>query len=359
MLSIIYYISGHGYGHTIRSVALMDALAKARPDCFFHIRTSTPPWLVREMSHTSCKIYDIPVDVGTVQSDSFRLNRGATLQACQRFFTGLDSMIEKEAGFAESVGARLIIGDVPPLAFEAAFRAQLPSVALANFTWDWIYVPYLSTHPDFQDIIHSIKEAYRKADLLLRLPFHGEMAAFQRVQDIPLIARRARRSSTEVRRSLGLADEETPLVLIALRPDDLQAVQLHRLAAISGYRFILLKGTHGDRRFVYVEPNEYYYPDLINAADVVVSKLGYGIVADCLAHCRPLVYIPREDFVEHEVLVEGINRCGVASELSYEDFLQGNWQEALDEVSLKSWRSEGIALNGAEVAAEHVLGMLE
>ena len=36
-------------------------------------------------------------------------------------------------------GFDLVVGDVPPLAFEAAAEAGVDSVAVANFSWDWIY----------------------------------------------------------------------------------------------------------------------------------------------------------------------------------------------------------------------------
>jgi hypothetical protein len=45
------------------------------------------------------------------------------------------------------------------------------------------------------------------------------------------------------------------------------------------------------------------YPDVVAAADVVVTKPGYGIVTDAIAGGTRLVYCDRGDFPEYPILV--------------------------------------------------------
>ncbi len=52
---------------------------------------------------------------------------------------GWDGRVAQEAAWLREAGARLVLGDIPPLAFAAAAEPGLPSVALGNFSWDWIY----------------------------------------------------------------------------------------------------------------------------------------------------------------------------------------------------------------------------
>ena len=42
---IVFYISGHGFGHAVRSVELIKALVAARPDARIVVKTSAPAWL--------------------------------------------------------------------------------------------------------------------------------------------------------------------------------------------------------------------------------------------------------------------------------------------------------------------------
>ena len=45
------------------------------------------------------------------------------------------------------------------------------------------------------------------------------------------------------------------------------------------------------------------YEDLVAAVDVVVTKPGYGIIAECIAAGTPMLYTSRGDFREYDLLV--------------------------------------------------------
>ena len=45
-----------------------------------------------------------------------------------------------------------------------------------------------------------------------------------------------------------------------------------------------------------------YIPDLIQASDVVIGKLGYGMVSEMIALRKPLLYVPRANFIEEPFL---------------------------------------------------------
>ena len=46
------------------------------------------------------------------------------------------------------------------------------------------------------------------------------------------------------------------------------------------------------------------YEDLVRAADVVVTKPGYGIISEAIANDTALLYTSRGRFVEYDVLVK-------------------------------------------------------
>ena len=50
-------------------------------------------------------------------------------------------------------------------------------------------------------------------------------------------------------------------------------------------------------------PDGLKHEDIVAAADVVVSKPGYGIVSECAAHRTPLLYTSRGRFAEYDVMV--------------------------------------------------------
>ena len=104
-----------------------------------------------------------------------------------------------------SLGAGLVVGDVPPLAFAAAHAAGIPSIAIANFTWDWIYEGYDPAGHGYPDLVASVREACAHAGLFLRLPMWGGfgMAPADAIRDLPLVARRSTRDRARNQEGAG------------------------------------------------------------------------------------------------------------------------------------------------------------
>jgi L-arabinokinase len=96
------------------------------------------------------------------------------------------------------------------------------------------------------------------------------------------------------------------------------------------------------------------YLDLVAAADVVVTKPGYGIVTDAIACRTRMVYTERGDFPEYPILVEGMARWLPAVHVSNADLLGGHLRPALDAV-LAAPFPEPPRMDGAEVAARALL----
>lgn len=63
----------------------------------------------------------------------------------------------------------------------------------------------------------------------------------------------------------------------------------------------------------------------ISAADVLLGKIGYGTVSECLAHSTPLVFVRRDYFNEEPFLRRLLQLHGGAVEIKRRDFLEGNW----------------------------------
>ncbi len=287
------------------------------------------------------------VDSGVAQIDSLRLDEQKTAALARGFYEIFDQRADKEAAFLRSVRASAVVGDIPPLAFAAAARAGVPSIAVGNFTWDWIY----SAYPDFDRLAHgvidTIRGSYAKASRALRLPMHGGFEAMAEVvRDIPFVARRSTRDRAETRRLLGLRDDR-PIVL----------------ASFGGYGLDLPLDAiaRADELTVISAPRDppagLRYPDLVAAADVVVSKPGYGIVSECLANGTALLYTSRGRFIEYDVFVTEMPRVIRCRFIDQRDLLAGRWRDAVRALLAQPSPPERAAIDGAAVAAREILGI--
>src|SRR5262245_44141937 len=289
----------------------------------------------------------VETDPGITQVDSLYIDEEDSARRAARFHATFDQRVSEEAALLDHAGVNLVVGDIPPLAFAAAARAGIRSLAIANFTWDWIYSAYPAFNRIAPGVAATICSAYAQATGALRLPLHGGFDAMAAVTiDIPFIARRSTRDRAETRRAAGIVDDDRPVVLpsfgaygTALPLDELR--RSGRLAVLDPSRV----------------PDGFRYQDLVAAADVVVSKPGYGIVSECVANNTPLLYTSRGRFIEYDVFVDGMPRILRCRYISQEDLLAGRWADAIDALLAQPAPPARARIDGAEVAAREISRM--
>jgi hypothetical protein len=352
-------VSGHGFGHAVRSAEVASALLARGVRVL--VRSDAPPWLfpddVEWLPNPGW-----PLDVGVAQHDGLELDIVETRRRWEQFASEIGPRADVEARSLVEHGVDLVIGDIPPLAFAAAARAHIPSLALGNFTWDWIYAAW----PGFNAINARIRAAYAEADVLLRLPLHATtqdaFCAFERVEDVPLIARRARRTRFEVRRELGLK-QDARVVLVSFGGFGARGFSLTGLGRWTRYVFIVTPPlTEGARRpaenVLALNETPPDYVSLLGACDAVITKPGYGIVADCLANRVAVLFTERGPFREYDVLAEALPRLGRACHIPREALIRGDCGPYLDRLFERgaAWTDE--PTDGADVVADRTLSNL-
>ena len=268
-----------------------------------------------------------------------------------------------EAAWLRASGARLVLGDIPPLAFAAAAEAGVPSIALGNFSWDWIYAHIARREPVLREAAAQAAGAYARAELLLRLPFAGDLSAFRRIEDVPLVARKPRVGKAEARTRLGL--DARPAVLLSFGGLGLPGLEAAGFGALPRYQILLAGQALAAPLPANVRPLDgptllaagLDYPDVVGAVDVVVTKPGYGIVTDCIGAGTRLVYTDRGDFPEYPVMVEEMPRYLPAVFASNEEVRQGRLGRALEDVQALPFPAPP-RTDGASVAADKLLERL-
>ena len=353
MKRILFYISGHGYGHATRCLEVIKKIQLFDQNCEVHIQTSAPEWLI-SLNLINYKLIPKTCDIGAVQKNSYDVDQKSTLDSFARFYKTFEQRIAQEVEYIQKNKIDLIVGDIPPLAFLAATEAEIPAIAMANFSWDWIYKPYVDNYPEYEWIIDRIEQSYSKAILLLRLPFHGDLNAFPNILDIPMVARKAWMDSSEVREKLGIMKTDK-LVLVALRQEDLKQINFRNLAKHGDYIFLFFTPVPQNPNFVSIAADFLSFPNLVAASEMVMSKPGYGIISECFINKIPLLYTSRINFLEYDILVENLRKINSGLFVPRNDFLSGNWNDYVKIIEKEKNTWPDWPTNGAEVAADKIL----
>ena len=299
-----------------------------------------------------------------MQVDSLRLDETATLARASAFYTTLDDRARAEAAILSQHDCRFVVSDAPPLGCAAAAAAGIPSVVVTNFTWDWIYSGYAPEAAGFAELVPAIRAAYRRAEAAWRLPMHGAFEPFDNVVDVPFIARHARHGRDHVRQTLDLP-RERPLVLSSFGGYGVNGFDPAVLDCLDDYGVILTHREGEDRvanpplGLYQVSESQLYgsglrYEDLVAASDVVATKPGYGILAECIANHTAVLYTSRGHFVEYDVLVREMPRFLRCGYIDHDALFGGRWRATLDRIMAAAPPPEQPPTNGADVIAQRI-----
>ncbi len=356
---IVCYVSGHGFGHAVRVCEVLRALHARRPDLPIAIRSPLAPWFFAFNLGAPFAHAAVQLDVGVVQDDSLTVDLPATRTAYAALEARRAALIGAEVEALRALRPRLVFADIPAMAFDIAAALDVPGVAMTNFAWDWIYADYARELAGFAPLVAALRAAYRRATVLYRLPLHGGLdEAFPHIVDVPFVARRASLPREVVRRRLALPADRR-LVLLSFGG---LGLTLEAVPALDGVGFVSTGGAAGRAgpRGCTVLGHDALqaagvrYEDLVGAVDAVITKPGYGIVAECLANRTPVVYTARGRFAEYDVLVAGLRRHAAHAYLSNDDLRAGRWQAALEAAWAMPY-PEPVRADGAAVVADALL----
>src|SRR5487761_914523 len=328
-MRVLFYISGHGYGHATRSSEILRELVACQADWTIHVRSSVPPHLLAGIERVHYHQVAEPLDPGVVEeADSLGVDVPATLDAIESYYRRRGAMVAEEVRWVGQQQISLIVADFPPLAGEIAAACGLPCIGIGNFTWDWIYEPFFDRAAT-RYLLDWICEGYARMDCWLKLPFSHQdhRRLFHRVVEVPLVARRPRRDPADVLHKLGAdAADRRPRIVLAMRGRIPPAARAAAAHANRDWLFLHFDatnaGSQGNELAVTLS-TDLLFTDVLIIADVAVSKYGYGMVSECIAAKKRLLCPPRRNFREDEIFDRCAHEQLRLAQIGREDFLAG------------------------------------
>lgn len=358
---IVWYLTAHGYGHGVRSTAVMQALRRECPGVRLTVVSALPEDFLRDRlrgySNGALAFRHNAFDVGLVQLDSVRADIPATLERAEFFLVHRPSLYRYETAWLLATFPSAVVADIPAIPLAAAARAKLPSIAIGNFSWDWIYEPYTETDSRWQAAVDAFRADYASADVLLQYPLSPDMSAtFPRRLDIPLPARPGRPRRAELADRTG-ADPARRWILLSFTTLDWTPNALSRVAAIADTEFFTVRPLEwqGIPNIHAVDRGEFPFSDIVATVDAVLSKPGFGILADCAANDKPLIYADRENFAEYPVLERAIKNHFRHVHIPAVDLYAGTLAPSLDALASAPTPPSRLPLGGDTAAAKEIL----
>ena len=355
--SIAYFISSHGFGHAARAAAVMQAIGEQDPSVQFEIFTAVPSWFFQDSLSTPFSYHHLLTDFGLAQKTPFESDLGDTLRHLNEFYPISPALLDTVSNTIRRLECRIIVCDIAPMGLLVAQNVGIPSVLVENFTWDWIYQQYATVNKDINKYIDYLKPIFQSAD------YHIQTEPICSRQSPDLVAspvsRKPRTARDPIRQRLGLrADANVVLITTGGIPQ----------------RYDFYKKLDGQREFTFVLPgagpevkisqnliilphqSDFYHPDLANASDAVIGKVGYSTLAEVYHAGVPFGYVARASYNESRPMVNFIRQqmSGIAVEES--EFFDGKWISKMpDLLTLPRVHRQGT--NGAEQIGKFILSI--
>jgi len=358
--SIAYFISPHGFGHATRACAVMEAVQRLYPELRFEIFTQTPAWLFAESLPGPFGYHSVLTDIGLVQKDSLTEDMAATVAQLNQLLPFDPPLIQKLAEQVTALGCRLVLCDIAPMGIAVARQAGIPAVLIENFTWDWIYQGY-NHNGQLSQQIDYLDQLFAAADYHIQT----EPVCQPKAVDLTThpVSRRLRQSPAEIRRNLGV-DEGAKLVLLTMGGMDWDyGLALRGLKAQPG--LVVVVPENGSQPAGQVENlitlsrnSGIFHPDLVNACDAVIGKVGYSTLAEVYRAGVPFGYVERPSFPEASILVDHIKTNMQGLRFLERELQNGSWLTRLPALlALPSFEPNGA--NGADQIASFVSDLLK
>ena len=170
-------------------VPVLNALGILIPGLTAILRTTVPVSFFRDRLAIQWELSPAEQDIGCVQDGPLKIDIDATWAAHLRFHETWEARLSNEVAAIQAASPSLILADTPYLAIEAGSCTQIPTVALANFTWDLVLKEYChASDASQQQLIQRIRESYAKARMALRITPAPQIDAFSNMVDIGPIA---------------------------------------------------------------------------------------------------------------------------------------------------------------------------
>ena len=304
----------------------MEELYGLDPEIEFDIFTYVPSWFFEDSFSGGFEYYSVLTDIGLVQKTPLKVDLSETVRRLNHFLPLDSSRIKNLANLIKTKRCRLIICDIAPMGIAVAKEAGIPSVLVENFTWDWLYEGYVRYDERINKYITYLRELFGMADYHIQT----EPVCCHINADLTTspVSRKSRTPASEIRKRLGIPAERK-IVLITMGGIQGDYSFLRELNKREDICFIIPGAAEKTQvlgnLFVLPHHSEYFHPDLVNASDAVIGKVGYSTLAEVYNAGVPFGYIARRRFRESPILVSFIDNQMKGLPIDDDDFYDGRW----------------------------------
>lgn len=316
---LLFYISGFGFGHMTRSIALIEGLLEQEQDLEITIKCNPAhrsfvagylqryfPWITIEPFSSGFSI--------VFNEEKWEIDILGTVQGVEDWIGELAQVVEQEVTQV-SKKYDLVISDIVPEAFAVARRLKIPSIGISNFTWYEICRGFVS-----EEKLQPLRALYEQAEVLFEygLSTENELPMEKRIP-VGLVSRPMDAEKISVIQK-KYKKQDRLLLFLSIGG----ALTLNHISLCPDVDYLCTQGiTLPPLPNVYkIPPDTLDTQNYLAACDGVITKCGWSTVTESLIAQKPLYILKSKNgWVEEKYILAALRKLGVVREIEAHELM--------------------------------------
>jgi uncharacterized protein (TIGR00661 family) len=329
---IAFYISSHGFGHMTRCLAIMEEILGTSNITVYVVcgkkQNDFAKLYLRKYVRSHRMIFnDVVTDIGLInKKDSLNIDTDDLNYKLYKFLGSWNDIVCREYQYLKLFNVKCVISDISPLGPLVSERLGVPSIGISNFTWIQLY-EFLQIN---KDIIDNFNEAYSKLNSFIE--YHLALPMIHKngnVNQVGLTSRKLNQQHIlKIRRDYG-----NSIFITCGRSANLQNIKIlnydGNIFATSGTN-IKMGG-----KIVHLPIKTLDTQNYIAASDLIITKAGWGTIAEALIAGRKLVLLERPSVFEDTYIINFLKKENLAISISESDLENLNIYDLMKEINHK------------------------
>lgn len=331
-------LTGHGYGHASMTAPVVEAVRALRPDIDLVLQSPLDRGFLAQRFAEPFRHVAGLEDFGMSMDGPNRVRLNESAARYRALHQDLAGAIDREVQRLSACKPDLVLANVSYTVIAAAARCGIPAIALSCLSWRDIYGALLGERPEAASILAEMTACYEQADIFIAPQPTMDMRWHTGYREVgPLLPAMPPAPDRDAfcRRFSIAPESRIALVGFGGIAADALRARIADWPRFAGWNFIT--DFDLDRPdTISIEATGHRFDALMQIADAVICKPGYGTFAEAVRTGCPVVHSARSDWPETAVLVAWIRARLPSFGLSDEAIVEGRFGAALASIAATS-----------------------
>ena len=316
---IALYISSHGFGHMTRCLGIIENILKTS-DCNLYMvcgKRQNEFARVYLAKYKDRIIYkDLVTDIGLVNKEnSLEVDKILLEKELLEFTSSWKDVVNDEYNFLKNLNIKCIVSDISPIGTLVGHKLYLPVVLITNFTWIEQY-EYIGID---ESIVDKYRQAYSYVNKFIKYDLCSPISSVncKDINEVGFTCRDINIDKVEkIKQQYGKS-----IMVTCGKSANLNTINIKNFKGTIFTTSGIDITCEEDCNVVNLPIDILDTQNYITASDMVITKAGWGTIAEGIIGHTNLVLIKRPSAKEDSFNIEELKKRNLAISINEEDLL--------------------------------------